>query len=101
MIKKETAERIWLAYREIEAGEKLLSDMAKVRETETIDKYGPTLKDAFGHRRQLQLGIPSGENEHRLLDVSPVLAEACIRAHIERKRVELVEANEIARVELV
>jgi hypothetical protein len=32
--------------------------------------------------------------------VSPVLAESCIKAHIERKRIELVEANESARIEL-
>jgi hypothetical protein len=100
MITKETAERIWLAYREIEAGEKLLTDMKKIREQESTDKYAPTLRDAFGNRRQLQLGIPSGENGHRLLDVSPVLAESCIKAHIERKRIELVEANESARIEL-
>lgn len=100
MISRETAANIWNAYREIEAGEKLLADMAKIRETERTDRLAPTLKDAFGVRRQLQLGIPSGENGHRLLDVSPVLAESCIRAHIERKRAELAEANEQARIEL-
>lgn len=101
MITRETAERIWIAYREIEAGEKLLADMAEIRKNERFDKYAPTLKDAFGARRQLQLGIPSGESGHRILDVSPVLAEACIRAHIEKKRLELVEANEIAKLELI
>jgi hypothetical protein len=74
--------------------------MSKIREAEHYDKHAPTLRDAFGNRRQLQLGIPSGDNGHRLLDVSPLLAESCIRAHIEKKRLELVEANEAARIEL-
>ena len=101
MIKRETAEKIWIAYREIETAEKLLKDMQEMRETQRIDKSAPTLKDAFGRRRHLQLGIPSGENGHRLFDVSPVLAESCIRAHIEKKRAELVDANEAARIELL
>jgi hypothetical protein len=100
MISRDTAARIWNAYREIEAGEKLLADMAEIRKSERIDKYAPTLKDAFGTRRQLQLGIPQGDNGHRLLDVSPILAESCIRVHIERKRAELAEANESAWLEL-
>lgn len=100
MITKDTCVAIWSAYREIEAGEQLLADMAKERERTLADKHAPTLRDAFGRVRQLQLGIPSGENAHRLLDVSPVLAESVIRAHIENKRAELVEANERARIEL-
>jgi hypothetical protein len=101
MITKNTAERIWIAYREIETGEKLLSDMATEREREHIrDPHAPTLRDAFGRTRHLQLGVPSGENGHRLFEVSPILAESCIRAHIEKKRIELVEANEMARIEL-
>ncbi|MDP1530286.1 MAG: hypothetical protein Q8M05_12970 [Rhodoferax sp.] len=100
MIKQETAAALWRAYREIEAGEKLLTDMKEIRERERLDKTAPTIRDAFGHPRHLQLGIPSGENGHRLLDVSPVLAESVIRAHIEQKRADLAEANEVARIEL-
>ncbi len=100
MITRDTAAAIWNAYREIEAGEKLLADMAKERERMDVDKHAPTLRDAFGRLRQLQLGIPSGENSHRLLDVSPVLAESVIRAHIQNKRAELAEVNERARIEL-
>lgn len=100
MITKETCAAIWSAYREIEAGEKLLSDMQTERENARADKYAATLRDVFGRLRQLQLGIPSGENAHRLFDVSPALAESVIRAHIENKRAELVEANERARIEL-
>ena len=100
MITQETCAAIYAAHREILAGEKLLEDMKKERSRTESDKYAPVLKDAFGRVRQLQLGIPSGENSHRLFDVSPVLAESVIRAHIENKRAELVEANERARIEL-
>lgn len=100
MITKETAERVWLAYREIEAAEKLLDDMKKVRDEEYLDKMAPTLTDAFGRRQHLQLGIPSGQNGHKLFYVSPLLAEPVIRSHIAAKRAELVEANEQARIEL-
>lgn len=100
MITKETAALIWSAYREIDAAEKLLADMARERERAQADPHAATLKDAFGRLRQLQLGIPSGENAHRLYDVSPVLADSVIRAHIQNKRAELAEANERARIEL-
>ena len=100
MITKETCVDIWNAYREIEAGEKLLSDMKTEQERIHADKHAATLRDAFGRAKQLQLGIPSGENGHRLFDVSPVLAVSVIRAHIENKRVALFEANERARIEL-
>lgn len=103
MITKETCAHIWNAYREIEAGEKLLADMQAERDKpfSEKDKHAPTLSDVFGRVRHLQLGIPSGENGHRLFSVSPVLAESVIRAHIENKRAELVEANERARIELM
>jgi hypothetical protein len=102
MITQETAARIWNAHREIESGTKMLEDVAKEREKglRDYDKHAPTLRDAFGHRRHFQLGVPSGENGHRLFDVSPMLAESCIRAHIENKRRDLAEANEAARIEL-
>lgn len=102
MITQKTAERIWIAYREITTGEKLLEDMAKERERDLhrIDEHAPVLRDAFGRERHLQLGVPSGQNGHRLFEVSPVLAESCIRAHIEHKRTELAEAQEVARIEL-
>lgn len=100
MITQETAALIYSAYREIEAGQKLLDDMKAIREREHLDKTAPTIKDAFGNRRHLQLGIPSGENSHRILDVSPVLAESVIRAHIENKRATLAELQECARIEM-
>lgn len=101
-ITRDTAAAIWSAHREIEAGQKLLEDMERERKLidERADKHAPTLRDAFGRVRQLQLGVPSGENAHRLLDVSPTLAVSVIRAHIENKRAELAECCERARIEL-
>lgn len=102
MITRETCAAIWAAYREIETAEKLLAEMQSERDKpfSDEDKHAPTLKDAFGRTRHLQLGIPSSGNGHRLFDVSPALAESVIRAHITNKRAELAEANECARIEL-
>lgn len=100
MITQETAACIYRAYREIEAGEKLLTDMETIRKAQGLDKTAPTIRDAFGRPQHLQLGIPSGENGHRILDVAPELAESVIRAHIAKKRAELAEVQERARIEL-
>ncbi|HRE87501.1 MAG TPA: hypothetical protein PK095_00050 [Myxococcota bacterium] len=103
MITPDTAARIWNIHREIKTGEKLLEDMAHELSkpfAEVRDPHAPRLQDAFGRRVHLQLGIPSGDNSHRLFEVSPKLGESVIRAHIERKRAELAEANEQACIEL-
>lgn len=105
MLSDETLERIWACKREVVAGQKLLDDMAETRKREEerahrFSKTEPTLKDAFGCRRHLQLGVPSGEGGHRLFDVAPQLAESIIRAHIANKMAELTEATEQARIEL-
>lgn len=96
MITKETAARIWNCYREIENGSKLLSDMQQAQK----DGTDPNPRDTWGRHRCLQLGVPSGENSHRLFDVQPKLAQSVIRAHIAEKERELAEANEQARIEL-
>ena len=101
MITQETAALIYRAYREIESGQKLLEDMKSIRESQGLDKHAPTIKDAFGRPKHLQLGIPSGENSHRILDVDPVLAESVIRAHIKNKQAELATVQECARIELL
>jgi hypothetical protein len=100
MIRQETLEQLWACYREIKAGNKLLLDMAERAKAYPRDPYSQRLKDAFGHGQSLQLGIPCGENGHRLLDVSPVLAESVIRSHIATKEAELIMLNEKARVEI-
>lgn len=100
MITQETAAAIWHAYREIEAGQKLLADMEASRKEAGLDRTAPAIKDAFGQRQHLQLGIPCGDNSHRILQVAPALAESVIRAHIENKRAYLAECQERARLEL-
>jgi hypothetical protein len=100
MITQQTAADIWQCYREIEAGEKLLADMEERKEAHPNDKYAQHLKDVFGRRQSLQLGIPCGENGHTLFGVSPGLAGAVIRSHIAAKRAELVEINERVQIEL-
>lgn len=100
MITQQTAADIWQCYREIEAGKKLLQDMEERKKAYPLDKYAQHLKDAFGRGQSLQLGIPCGENGHRLLDVAPRLALSVIQAHIAEKKKELVDANERARIEV-
>lgn len=91
---------IWNCYREITTAEKLLDDMEKLRKEHRFDESAQKLKDAFGSRRDLQLGIPSGSNSRRLFNVRPRLAESVIRAHISEKKAELIAANERAVLEL-
>ena len=100
MISQETAGRIWNCYREIAAGEKLLEDMAE-SQSQYRDVRAETLKDAFGDRRHLSLGVPSGDSCRQMFDVAPGLAKSVIKAHIANKRAELAEANEQARIELM
>ena len=96
IITQQTAYDIWIAYDEIAKGKKLIADMEK----ELKDGNDPNPRDAFGRRRNLQLGVPCGESGHRLLDVQPQLALAVIRAHIAEKQAFLELANERARAEL-
>jgi hypothetical protein len=95
MITKQTAHDIWIAYDEIAKGKKLLADMeAQLAQDETINQRLAI------RRRPLQLGIPSGESSHRLLDVAPALAIEVIKAHIAAKTAELGEIQHRARAEL-
>ena len=100
MITQQTAADIWHCYREIEAGKQLLKDIEKVEKENLGYKHEQHLKDAFGYRRNLQLGIPMGDNVHQLLNVAPKLALSVIRAHIAEKEQNLIEVNERARIEL-
>jgi len=100
MIAKETAARIWNCYREIETAHKLLEKMEVLKNKYPHDPTAQKLKDAFGRAQDLQLGVPSGENSHRLFSVSPELGKSVIESHIARKQAELVDANEQARIEL-
>ena len=100
IIQQDTAILIWQCYREIMAAEKLLKDMEELKKKYPNDPHARYLKDAFGCAQDLQLGIPSGENSHRLFNVSSVLAKSVIVAHIANKKAELIKINEVARIEM-
>ena len=93
MIGFECAARIACAYREIEVAEGLLDKV-----NEAIAKGdGRDIRDVFGRpHRALQLGIPSGDNGHRLLDVSYELAVPVIEAHIALKRAQISALSQAA-----
>lgn len=96
MISKQTAFDIWVAYDEINKGNKLAADIEEqVKRGELLN-----LRDNFGRYRNLQLGVPSGENSQRLFDVHPALALVVIRAHVAHKQAELEAINEQAKVEV-
>lgn len=97
MITKETATDIALAYREIDAGEKLLADVRAA-----MDRFSTTdLRDVFGRRVDgLQLGVPSGENSHRCFTLPHSVAIPVIEAHLAHCRAKVVALSEKARGEL-
>lgn len=96
VISMETAHRIWSAHREIVVATTLHAQMKKELEL----GGDPTPLDEFGRRRRFQLGVPSGDSGHRLLDVSPQLAFHIIEAHIANKQAELAEACIVAKIDL-
>lgn len=95
-ISLKTASRIIVAYREIENATELLDKLEKA----TSDPFEP-IRDVFGRPKNcLQLGVPSGDTAHRILEVRPDLAMVCIKAHIDDKKIDLANANREAWVEL-
>ncbi|ALH82939.1 hypothetical protein [Sphingopyxis macrogoltabida] len=97
MLTSETAYRIAVAYKEIESGEQLLTDVkAAMEKVAAVD-----IRDAFGRPvRRIEMGIPSGDNSRRLLHVEYDLAVPVIEAHIAQMRARLKALNEIARAEV-
>ena len=98
-ISKQTAMDIALAYREVEAGEGLLNDVR-----EAIDAHGrreTDIRDAFGRTQHgLQLGVPSGNNGHRLFSVPFGLAIPIIETHIAQQQAKIAILTEKAQVEI-
>lgn len=96
MISKETATDIAMAYREIEVAEKLLAEIT----AKELWREQPDVRDAFGRLvGGLQLGIPSGNDGHRLFTVPWALCKPIIEAHIASKRSLLSALNEKALIE--
>ena len=95
-ISAETAIAIARAHREIEAATELLNKVEEARRNHSE----PDIRDAFGRMRGCQLGVPSGESSHRILDLSWSLALPIIQAHISEKRAAVTALSEKARAEL-
>jgi len=100
MITQKTAARIWECYREIQAAEKLLDDMATVEKDYSFEPAEEKLKSAWCSFRRKVSQDAFGRKTDLLFYVSPKLAESVIAAHIANKKAELVEANEQARIEI-
>jgi hypothetical protein len=96
-ITKQTAMDIALAYRELETAEALLSEITEaLRRHET-----PDIRDVFGrHQEGLQLGVPAGQNSHRLFNVPWKMAKPIIEAHIAQQRALIATLTEKARIEM-
>ncbi len=96
MITKETCQKIWSCHDGIEKCHKLLADMKKELERTGDER----LIDAFGSKKGLQLGVPSGDSSHRIFNVRIDLAMKIIEAHIEDNETELIRLKSIAEIEL-
>jgi len=95
-ISEETAMGIAFAHRDIRAAKDLLEKVSDAKRwNKELD-----IRDAFGRQRGLQLGIPQGDNGHRLFEVSPDLAKYVIEAHVGKMLARLAELSAIARMEL-
>lgn len=97
MISKDTAMDIALAYREVETAENLLTEI-----TEAMSRReAPDIRDAFGrHQGGLQLGVPSGNNGHRLFNVPWEICKPVIETHIASHRAKIAVLTEKAKIEI-
>lgn len=92
MISKETAQKIWSAYNEIEKAEilkqdiekELLNDLSKASENYR-------LTNIFGESHRCQFGVPSGKDSYRLFYVNSSLALSIIEQHIFDMKKKLAE----------
>ncbi len=98
MITKETAVKIWNCYNEIESAEKIMADLAESSKKSPDEP--PSLRNAFGERCGLQLGVPSGSDSHRLFGVNLEMSIKIIQQHIDEKNKRLEELKSIATLEL-
>ncbi len=96
MITKQTAIDLALTYREIETAEGLLKDISQTIARREL----PEIRDAFGrHQNGLQLGVPTGDNSHRLFNVPWPLAKIVIEAHLAAQQQLVAALNAKALIE--
>jgi hypothetical protein len=97
MITKATAAKIWNAYQEIDNAKKLMTEIEEVNKQQAREQNP---RDASGGRRGYQMGVPSGNDSHRIFQVRPDLGNMIILEHIKDKEKELIELDALARKEL-
>lgn len=96
MITKETAQKIWSCHDGIERSDKLMADMK-----DELEKTGDErLIDAFGRKKGLELGVPCGDDGHRIFNVRIDLAIQVIESHTEEQEAELKELEAIVKIEM-
>jgi hypothetical protein len=96
MITKETAQKIWSAYNQIEEANNIISTMK-----EEISKTGKhESPDWTGRKGGLEMGIPSMGGGHRILQVRVDLGLQIIECHIEEQQNKLRELMAYATIEL-
>lgn len=97
MISFETARDIAFAYREIDAGEKLLAELATAKDRHVA----PDVRDAFGRRQDgLTLGVPSSESSRTMYQVSWVLAVPIVEAHVANAKSKIAALCQKALAEM-
>lgn len=95
-VSKETAQQIAFAYREIEVATELLDSISDALSRREM----PDIRDAFGrHHDGLQLGVPSGNNGHRLFNVPWSMARPIIETHIAQQKAIVDALSERALIE--
>jgi hypothetical protein len=99
MITKETCVKIFNCHNEIEKAENLIKEM-RDKLSQDKEKTIPTFENAFGEKRGLQLGVPSGHSSHWLYNVSFELSIKIIEDHIVANKKRLEELMAIAKIEL-
>lgn len=96
-ISMQTAADMAITYREIEVAEKLLGEIKDALAKAEL----PDIRDVFGRRRRhLELGVPSGDNGHRLFFVPYDIAVPVLEAAIASYRETLGALNQKAAAEL-
>lgn len=96
MISEKTARNICFCYQQIAAGEELLLKCMEHLEKNKSLSFEDINTGRISH---LQLGIPTSLSTRSILQVDDELAMKMIRKHIQNKKDELENFNEMALIE--
>lgn len=96
MITKEVASLIFIAYREIEEGTKMIEELKK-----SINEKGDfEITDNWGNTRGLELHIPTSMSSAKIKRSPFHIALDVIQEHIENQKKELERLKEVCRIQL-